>query len=144
MSDLLIRPARLDDCATLYRFLCDLEETTLDATAFRAIYRHNLTDPWLHYLIAEADGEVVGCITCHVQYLLHHTGKVAEIQELFVADGWRNRQVGRQLVAALEALGRREQWLTLEVTSSQRRTDAHRFYEQLGFAPSHIKFVKAL
>jgi (aminoalkyl)phosphonate N-acetyltransferase len=144
MPDLLIRPARPDDAATLYRFLCDLEETTLDPTAFRAVYRHNLADPWLHYLVAEAGDELVGCVSCHVQYLLHHTGKVAEIQELFVADAWRNRHVGRQLVAALEALGRREQWVTLEVTSNRRRTHAHRFYEQLGFAASHVKFVKTL
>ncbi len=142
MPDLLIRPAQPGDCQTFYRFICELEETILDEAAFEVIFQQNLIDPLRHYLIAEVGPDAVGCITCHVQALLHHADKVAEIEELFVVENWRNRHVGRQLVAAIDTIGQREQWATLEVTSNRRRTDAHRFYEQLGFLPSHIKFVK--
>ncbi|MEU8621212.1 hypothetical protein [Streptomyces sp. NPDC048623] len=33
---------------------------------------------------------------------------------------------------------------TLQLTSDVSRTDAHRFYERLGFEPSHIGFKRSL
>lgn len=32
----------------------------------------------------------------------------------------------------------------MQLTSNTSRTDAHRFYEKLGYAPSHIGFKKPL
>ncbi|MFC5409683.1 GNAT family N-acetyltransferase [Larkinella bovis] len=137
-----IRPADHQDVATLYRFICELEECQLNAVAFRAVFQKNLTDRRVHYLVAEVDGDVVGFISCHVQYLLHHTGKVGEIQELYVMPEYRNQQIGRQLVAALEELAEAHGFVNLEVTANQKRTNTHRFYQQLTFRPSHFKFVK--
>lgn len=137
-----IRPADSQDVGTLYRFICELEETDLNAFAFRAIFQRNLADRRVHYLVAEVEGEVVGFISCHVQYLLHHTGKVGEIQELYVMPEYRNQQIGRQLVAALEHLAAEHGFVNLEVTANQKRTHTHRFYQQLTFRPSHFKFVK--
>ncbi|GAB3929196.1 GNAT family N-acetyltransferase [Larkinella terrae] len=137
-----IRPADYQDVGRLYRFICELEEADLNASAFRAIFQRNLTDRRVHYLVAEVDNEVVGFISCHVQYLLHHTGKVGEIQELYVMPEYRNQQIGRQLVAALEQLASEHGFVNLEVTANQKRTHTHRFYQQLTFRPSHFKFVK--
>lgn len=141
---LLIRPATQQDFSVLHRFISELEEKPLDPVTFRAIYLRNLSDPRIHYLVAESDGQVVGFVSCHVQYLLHHVGKVGEIQELFVKPEFRNQQVGRQLVEAVEALARQERWVNLEVTTNQRRNDTHRFYQNLTFKQSHYKFVKPL
>ena len=140
--DAQIRPADFQDVGTLYRFICELEETQLNAVAFRAVFQRNLTDRRVHYLVAEVNEEVVGFISCHVQYLLHHTGKVGEIQELYVMPEYRNQQIGRQLVAAMEQLAEAHGFVNLEVTANQKRTHTHRFYQQLTFRPSHFKFVK--
>lgn len=137
-----IRSATFQDVASIYRFICELEETQLNAVAFRAVFQRNLADRRVHYLVAEMAGEVVGFISCHVQYLLHHTGKVGEIQELYVLPDYRNQQIGRQLVAALEQLAQANGFVNLEVTANQKRTHTHRFYQQLTFRPSHFKFVK--
>ncbi|MFD1141709.1 GNAT family N-acetyltransferase [Larkinella insperata] len=137
-----IRPANFQDVGPIYRFICELEEAQLNAVAFRAVFQRNLTDRRVHYLVAEVNGEVVGFISCHVQYLLHHTGKVGEIQELYVEPEYRNQQIGRQLVAALEQLAEAHGFVNLEVTANQKRTHTHRFYQQLTFQPSHFKFVK--
>ena len=137
-----IRPADYQDVGTLYRFICELEETQLNAVAFRAVFQRNLTDKRVHYLVAEVNEDIVGFISCHVQYLLHHTGKVGEIQELYVMPEYRNQQIGRQLVAAMEELAEAHGFVNLEVTANQKRTNTHRFYQQLTFQPSHFKFVK--
>jgi len=142
--DLLIRPANRQDTETLYRFICALEEATIDPTNFRAIFWHNLADPRVHYLVAEENGEVIGFASCHVQYLLHHAGKVGEIQELFVRPDRRNRRIGRRLVEAMEALAHRERFVNLEVATNQKRAETYRFYQQMTFNPSHFKLVKPL
>ncbi len=139
---LTIRPATPSDCAPIYAFICDLEEMILDNTAFRAVFRRNLADHYIRYCVAEHNGQVVGFVSCHIQYLLHHTGKVGEIQELYVRPDSRNQRIGHQLVAHLEDMARREGLVNLEVTTNQNRTDTIRFYEQTGFTLSHRKLVK--
>ena len=139
-----IRPATADDCLTIYAFLCDLEEMRLDKTAFHAVFRRNLADPCVRYHVAELGGQVVGFVSCHIQYLLHHTGRVGEIQELYVRPENRNQRIGHQLIAHIEDMARRENFVNLEVTTNQRRTDTIRFYEQMGFVASHRKLVKRL
>ncbi|WP_019988422.1 GNAT family N-acetyltransferase [Rudanella lutea] len=139
-----IRPATLDDCPVVYRFLCDLEETTLDPVAFQAVFGRNLANPSVWYRVAESGAEVVGFVSCHTQWLLHHTGQVAEIQELYVRPDYRNRRIGHQLVADVAQIARQEGFINLEVTTNARRTDTIRFYEQAGFRASHRKLVMEL
>jgi PhnO protein len=67
---------------------------------------------------------------------------VAEIQELFVKEQYRSLGIGRHLVNDLQM--RLQQCVVLEVTTQNKRTATHVFYEQLGFSPSHKKFVKQL
>ena len=141
---ILIRPASQNDADTVYGFLCELEETTLDPARFRAVFEHNLTNPMIHYLIAEQAGEAVGFVSCHVQYLLHHVGKVGEIQELFVSANHRNQRIGHQLIAALDALAAGQDFVNLEVTTNQKRGDTVRFYERESFRQTHLKLVKTV
>lgn len=129
---------------TVYGFLCDLEETVLDPTRFQAIFRQNLANPMIYYFIAEWTGVVVGFVSCHVQQLLHHTGKVGEIQELYVKPNYQNQRIGRQLIAALNALSVEEGFVNLEVTTNQKRTNTVRFYEQEHFSCTHFKLVKLI
>ncbi|ADB39222.1 GNAT family N-acetyltransferase [Spirosoma linguale] len=143
-SNLTIRPATQTDESAVYDFLCTLEETTLDRTSFSAIFHRNTVSPLVHYLVAEKQGEVVGFISCHVQYLLHHTGKVGEIQELFVRPEFRNQRIGQQLVATLTALAIEENFVNLEVTTNQKRADTIRFYEREAFIRTHVKLVKPI
>lgn len=98
----------------------------------------------VHYLVAEQLGTVVGFVSCHVQALLHHVGKVGEIQELFVRADYRNQHIGQQLVAALTRLAVQENFVNLEVTTNQKRADTIRFYERELFQRTHFKLVKPI
>ena len=141
-TDALTRPATPTDEPVVYAFLCELEEMPLDRATFTAIFNQNLSNPTIHYLVAEQHGEVIGFVSCHVQWLLHHGGKVGEIQELFVRPDARNQRIGHQLVAALDALASRENLINLEVTTNQKRVNTIRFYERESFKQTHFKLVK--
>ena len=141
VNEIQIRTALQTDAPAIYTFICLLEETTLDTSVFDTIYQQNLVNPSIHYLVAEKQGQVVGFVSCHVQYLLHHGGKVGEIQELFVQPEVRNQGIGQQLITALKTIGLQEQFINLEVTTNQKRTDTIRFYEREAFHRTHIKFV---
>jgi PhnO protein len=140
----VIRPASQNDVETVYGFLCDLENTVLDKPQFEQIFRHNLTNPLIHYLIAEWNGEAVGFVSCHIQHILHHTGKVGEIQELYVSPDHRNQRIGHTLVSALDTLARQQGVVNLEVTTNQQRIDTVRFYEREHFSRTHFKLVKPI
>jgi PhnO protein len=139
-----VRDATEQDAPIIYDFICLLEDSTLDVNAFNAIFQHNLANPNVHYLVAERAGAVLGFVSCHVQYLLHHTGKVGEIQELFVRPELRSQGIGRQLVAALNELALLENFVNLEVTTNQKRLNTVRFYERELFIRTHVKLVKPL
>ena len=139
-----IRPACQSDIDTVYKFLCDLEKTVLNVTSFQDIFQQNLTNPMVHYYVAEWSGVVIGFVSCHVQYLLHHTGKVGEIQELYILPSYRNQGIGYQLMAALDSLAVLEKFINLEVTTNQTRTDTVRFYEREHFSCTHFKLVKPI
>ncbi|SOD97875.1 GNAT family N-acetyltransferase [Spirosoma fluviale] len=143
-NGLTIRPATQIDESTIYNFLCILEEATLDRASFTAIFQQNTANPLVHYLVAELQEKVVGFVSCHVQYLLHHTGKVGEIQELFVRPEFRNQRIGKQLITALIDLAINENFVNLEVTTNQKRADTIRFYERETFIRTHVKLVKPL
>lgn len=143
-KDIIIRQATLSDEAVVYAFICALEEATIDQTAFHQIYQSNIDSPSVHYFVAETAGETVGFISCHIQLLLHHGGKVGEIQEFFVTPNMRGQGVGRKLLAEVTELAIREEFINMEVTTNQKRQDTVRFYERESFRLSHYKLVKSI
>lgn len=136
--------ASLPDEPIIYQFICTLEETVLNRAAFRSIFAQNLQNPTIHYFVAEKAGTIVGFISCHVQLLLHHTGCVGEIQELFVQSDMRNQGIGQLLVTEVKALAVRENLVSLEVTTNRKRTDAISFYERALFKQTHVKLVNPI
>ena len=89
-----------------------------------------------------ADGDdVVG--TCQLSFLpgLARRGAFrAQIEAVRVRADHRGRGLGEGMIAwAIAEAGRRGCAL-VQLTTDKARTDAHRFYERLGFVPSHVGF----
>ena len=140
-----IRRAEVRDLLPIYHFICILEETNFTFLIFKSIFEANIKHADYYYLVAEhGKGNIVGFISCHTQKLLHHCGKVAEIQELFVEKKHRKAGIGRQLVQTLENTLKVKSCILFEVTAQKKRLGVHRFYESTGFKSSHKKFVKEL
>jgi ribosomal protein S18 acetylase RimI-like enzyme len=83
-------------------------------------------------LVADVGGVVVGWLEAHEVDLLQSPRSV-EIGGLVVAEGIRDRGVGRQLVDAASLWAKEHGHDLLEVRSNIVRDGAHGFYEGLGF-----------
>ena len=139
-----IREATLNDKDQIYRLLVVLEETTPDPKCFSDIYESNLSNPTIFYYVYERDYEILGFISIHIQQLLHHTSKIAEIQELIVEPTLRYQGIGKRLFQKVKEVSIENDCTQIEVCCNQRRTSSHKFYQSLGMTNNHYKFCLPL
>lgn len=96
-------------------------------------------------LVAEVDGEIVGTLQLIVfQHLQYNGGLCGELESVHVHPDWRNHGVGGVLVEAALARAQAQGCYRVQLTSNSQRSDAHRFYENHGFAKSHQGFKRFL
>lgn len=141
-ADLLIRDAHAGDVEALATLLADLgypEPADVVAARFAAFQAAGE-----RALVAVRGDVVLGLATLHVTPELHRPAPVGRITALVVRDGGRGAGVGRALVAAAEEVLAAAGCGMVEVTSNRRRTDAHAFYERLGYEVTSLRFKKDL
>ena len=95
-------------------------------------------------LLAELEGAVVGCLSTSVMRVLHRPAPVGRISMMVVDEKLRNRGIGAVLVAAAEQALAAQGCYMVEVTSHVRRTEAHRFYERIGYQRTSVRLAKEL
>jgi GNAT superfamily N-acetyltransferase len=147
----LIREAREDDLPRLLELLTQLSQdgerpeaaVPPVGAAHRAALHAMRADSRITLLVLEVEGRVVGTLTLYVLPGLAHGARPAAIVEHVVVEaGLRGRGYGQQLMAHAEALARAHGCSKVALTSNRRRTAAHRFYDRLGYARTHIGFSK--
>ena len=141
-----IRSATVDDLPAIIRLLAD---DTLGASrerpeeplargyldAFDAIE----AQPGIDLLVADMDGQVVGCLQLCILPGLSRVGMTrALIEAVRVERALRGRRIGETLVLHAVAEARSRGCGLVQLTTDRSRHDAHRFYERLGFQPSHV------
>jgi len=145
INNLKIRKVIENDMLTVYEQICILENFTLNINEFEKIFFYNMKDKNVLYYMAETqEGQALGFISCHLQNLLHHCGKVAEIQELFVKQEYRGHGIGKALVKYMEKTLIALNCISFEVTAQNKRIDTHEFYKKMELNQSHLKFTKNL
>lgn len=152
MSQLLtIRTATPDDIDALVALYADDDlgrsreaPPTADPayrTAFDAIDR----DP-NHILAAgEIEGRIVATLLLSFLPGLSRGGAWrAQIEAMRVASDLRGQRLGEQMIDWAVERARARGCTLMQLTSDRSRKDAHRFYERLGFEPSHMGFKRTL
>ena len=140
-SNLEIKKVKTQDLDFVYKSICELENEELDFEVFAAIFNENIANPNNLYLIAENENEGLGFISFHTQNLLHHCGRVGEIQEFFINENHRGEGIGRQLIEKIMQYAEEHKLKSIEVTTNRRRVENVMIYENLGFKLSHNKFT---
>ena len=123
LSDIHIRPARLEDAGDLAS-LCFPEE---DAGRVRDYLAFCLRHPHITRLVVEANGRVVGNIE-----LVRWKDK-GEIGGLCVAAAFRRRGIARRLLEAAVELARRQGIRRLELYAPADQPWLLAFYRRMGF-----------
>ncbi len=129
MTTFDVRPARTSDV----RAILDLLDPWVRRRILLGKERVTLYESVQEFVVAEADGEIVGCGALHVMW-----EDLGEIRTLIVAESWLHHGVGGAIVADLERRARdlgltRLFCLTFEVD----------FFGRRGFAPIGEQVVDA-
>jgi GNAT superfamily N-acetyltransferase len=95
-------------------------------------------------IVATVDKSVVGLIGLHRMVTVHRPAPVGRIPVLVVAKEARGLGLGRMLVDAAEEWCRKMGCQIIEVTSNDRRAQAHAFYRHMGYERTSIRFFKKL
>lgn len=88
----VLRPARTSDVHAIKDLVAPLAERRILISKESVTYFEAIQE----FLIAEIDGEIVGCGALHVMW-----EDLAEIRTLATSDAWRGKGVGRVLVEKL-------------------------------------------
>jgi len=97
--------------------------------------------PGSDVLVAVVDDEVVGmCQLIVMRHLHNRGGRCAELESVHVHPDLRDRGIGTRLVTEAVRTARDAGCYRVQLTSNRRRTDAHRFYERVGFQATHVGF----
>jgi len=140
-----IRPGRLEDAEALATLATQLGyPSTPDEIAARL--RRILPHPEHAVFVAELPG-AGACGFAQVSAgIALESGPRAEIIALVTAETLRSRGIGRRLVAEAERWAQARGFAVICVRSQVKRTEAHRFYEGLGYecAKTQKYFRKSL
>ncbi|MEU4083584.1 GNAT family N-acetyltransferase [Streptomyces aureus] len=146
MADLEIRAADADDVPAIVAMLADdplgaERESPDDLTPYLDALERLRRDPNQHLVVAVREGRVVGTLQLTVIPGLSRKGATRSVIEAVrIHADERGSGLGTELIEWAVAESRRQDCRLVQLTSDASRTDAHRFYERLGFEASHIGF----
>lgn len=148
----IFRTARRDELPDLVRLLDDDDvgrgrEILTDPLpdAYYAAFDRIAANPDLMIAVAEYDRRAVGILQLAFIQHLSRVGAVhAVIENVRVDRTLRGSGIGGAFIKWAVEECRERGCVMIELTSNGRRTDAHRFYERLGFQKSHAGFKMML
>ncbi|WP_329245294.1 GNAT family N-acetyltransferase [Streptomyces canus] len=150
MGDLEIRPAALQDLSAIVGMLADdplgaQRESPDDLAPYMSALERLSSDPNQRLVVATREGRVVGTLQLTVVPGLSRRGATRSIIEgVRIHADERGSGLGTRLIEWAIEESRHQNCQLVQLTSDTTRTDAHRFYERLGFTASHVGFKLAL
>ena len=138
----VIRDARPKDSKQLAELIGDLGHE-MEQTAVGELILRLAAQGCSQRVAADGD-RVLGLCGLHVMTVIHWPRPVGRITILEVARDMRGHGIGRALVNDAEERLREAGCGLIEVTSNERLTDAHTFYQHLGFDHTSRRFAKSL
>ncbi|GGX12102.1 GNAT family acetyltransferase [Streptomyces malachitofuscus] len=146
MEDLEIRAAVADDLPAIVGMLADdplgaERESPDDLSPYLTAWKRLVADANQHLVVAVREQRVVGTLQLTIVPGLSRRGSTRSIIEgVRIHADERGSGLGSRLIEWAIETSRREGCRLVQLTSDNTRTDAHRFYERLGFTASHVGF----
>ncbi|WP_431914316.1 N-acetyltransferase family protein [Nonomuraea jabiensis] len=149
-EEVVFREARKEDVPVIVAMLADdhlgaTREGDPGDERYLAAFERIDANPYDELIVAEQGGEVVG--TMQLTYLAGLSRLGAErcqIEAVRVAAAARGRGLGGRMIRWAVDRARERGCAMVQLTSDKSRTDAHRFYDNLGFTASHEGYKLSL
>ncbi|HEX5257465.1 MAG TPA: GNAT family N-acetyltransferase [Sphingomicrobium sp.] len=137
-----VREARPADAPRLAELIRDLGHEIDEKSVRKNLSALKKTDETP--LVATIHKEVAGLCGVSARVMIHREVPVGRISPLVVAKEAQGHGIGRMLVEAAEDWMRKKGCRLVEVTSNDRRAEAHAFYRHMGYERTSIRFAKKL
>lgn len=152
MSKVIFRRAREEDIEAIVQLLMDdvLGRTREDASALATdAYLEAFAaidgDPNQLLVVASEADEIVGTLQLSfIPGLARNGAWRGQIEAVRIASSRRGGGIGREMIEWAIFECRHRGCRHVQLTTDKSRTDAHRFYEGLGFLASHIGYKLAI
>lgn len=150
MTDVIFREAVRADLPAVIALLADdvlgkARDFTQVDEAYERAFADITADPRNHLVVADRDGELVGCMQItYIPGLGRHGAERSLIESVRVRSDLRGQGLGRQMMTWAIDQARGRGCALVQLTTDKSRTDAHRFYRDLGFVASHEGMKLAL
>jgi ribosomal protein S18 acetylase RimI-like enzyme len=143
--ELKFRTAIFSDLDTLITMLYDDDfgktRESKDSSIYKQAFLEIERDPQTDILVAELDGKIVGMLQLtFMRHLTFQGGLRAEIEGVRTHSLFRGKGIGKRLIEHAVGCAKNKSCRLVQLTSNKNRTDALRFYEKIGFKPTHIGF----
>jgi ribosomal protein S18 acetylase RimI-like enzyme len=149
-SEITIRTATREDIPPVVALLADdplgaSREDANNLAPYQQAFEAVAAQGGNYLLIAERDNMVVGCLQLTIIPGLSRRGMTRGLIEgVRVRAACRGLRIGEQLIRHAIELSREAGCGLVQLTTDKSRTDAHRFYQRLGFVASHEGMKLAL
>jgi GNAT superfamily N-acetyltransferase len=111
---------------------CDIEEANKIWDSFN---KYNIK-----YYLAKDDGKIIGSLyICIIPDLSRNGKSIGFIENVITDEKYRNKGIGKKLMEMAIDYSKENNCYKVILQSGAKRTDAHRFYERLGFDGELIK-----
>jgi GNAT superfamily N-acetyltransferase len=146
VSSLHIRDAGLQDIAAVVALLADDEKGRVRETVEGALHPGYIeafaaiaSDPNQRLLVAERGGAIVGTfILSFLPGLSFRGAWRGQIEAVRIASHLRGQGLGREMIEWAVERCRERGCRIVQLMTHRDRDRAHRFYEALGFEPTHV------
>lgn len=135
-ASVTIRSAVREDLPAILALMAMLnpDDPSPDSEAARRTWEEILSDARTNYLVAEADGVVVGCCCLAIiPNLTRGLRPFGVIENVIVDVSWRNRGIATSLLRNAGHLAREAVCYKLMLMSNRKRVEAHPLYRKCGF-----------
>lgn len=143
-----IREAKLSDYEKLMRLynlfynlpVNDERHLNRDGNSFENI----LNDQNSFLYVAEINNTLVGFASFSFRFVVRHPQQIAQLEELFILEQYRNRGIGGKFIEILEAKTKKLNCKNIYIESGIDLKIAHQFYKNLGYKKEGYYFKKIL
>ena len=150
MSEVLFREATRDDVAAIVAMLADdalgaTRESPDNLAPYLRAFDVIDADPHQFLAVCEQDGAIAG--TMQVSFIAGLSRKGASralVEAVRIHRDARGTGLGTRMMEWAIDQARERGCSIIQLTTDATRTDAHRFYERLGFEGTHIVYKMAL